>query len=108
MLFGLSLEETSSASTGTASFIPFVTGTIALFLTNRDTLKRMYFPFRADSGRGTARYLGILGILSYSLGTTAVMTFTNNNLLMNFGFLLIAFAALWYVIRLVKFKEQTL
>lgn len=108
MLFALSLEAAESGTTRTLGFIPFVSGVVALFFSNRNTLRRMLIPFRADSGRGTGRYLGVLGILSYTLGTTGLMQFTNNNLLMNFGFLLLGFAALWYAIRVLKFKEQTL
>lgn len=107
MLFSLSLSA-SDGSTTNISFIPFVSGLVALFFSDRNTLKRMFIPFRADSGRGTARYLGILGILSYSLGTTGLIPVANNNLQMNIGFVLLAASAFWYVIRLTKFKEQTL
>lgn len=107
MLFSLSLSA-SEGSTTNISFIPFVSGLVALFFSDRNTLKRMLMPFRADSGRGTGRYLGVLGILSYTLGTTGWMPHANNNLQMNIGFVLLAASAFWYVIRLTKFKEQTL
>lgn len=82
-------------------------GVLLLALFDRTTLLQMVFPFRLDSGKNSARYLGVMGLITYTLtygegwvNDTSYPLFT--------GLLLIAASASWYLIRLVKFGERGL
>lgn len=82
-------------------------GAALLAIFDRTLLLQMVFPFRLDSGKNSARYLGVMGLITYTLtygkgwvDDTAYPLFT--------GLLLIAASAFWYLIRLVKFGEKGL
>jgi len=107
LLFGLSLN-TMSSSTETILFLPVIFGLISLLLSDRVLLKQFFFPFSEKSGRGTARYLGLMGLLTYTAGRVITADYVKSDLLVNTGLLLVAAAACWYMIRLVRFKERGL
>jgi hypothetical protein len=107
LLFGLSLE-TDSSFTKTLIWLPLVAGLAVLLLTDRKELLKFLYPFSIKSGRGTARYLGLMGLLAYTIGSVVTADYIKANMLVNTGLLLVAASALWYMIRLTRFKERGL
>ncbi|MDP2187740.1 MAG: hypothetical protein Q8J69_03555 [Sphingobacteriaceae bacterium] len=107
LLFGLSLE-TISATTQFLIWLPFAMGIIILLLTDRQELLKFIFPFAAKSGRGMARYLGVVGLLTYTSGRVLPEGIAKAPFLLNAGLLLVAASAAWYMIRLVRFQERGL
>ena len=107
LLFGLSLE-TDSSYIKTSAWTPLLVGLTVLLLTDRKELLKYLYPFAIQSGRGTARYLGVVGLLSYTLGSLVTTEHIKANFLLNAGLLLVAASALWYMIRLTRFKERGL
>lgn len=82
-------------------------GMLLLLLFDRATLLQMVFPFRLDSGKNSARYLGVMGIITYTLSYGQGWV-DNPDYPLFTGLLLIAASATWYLIRLVKFGEKGL
>lgn len=82
-------------------------GVVLLALFDRTTLLQMIFPFRLDSGKNSARYLGVMGIVTYTLSYAQGWVDHPDYPLFT-GLLLIAASASWYLIRLVKFGERGL
>jgi hypothetical protein len=92
----------------TWTWLPLVLGLTVLLLTDRKELLKYLYPFAIQSGRGTARYLGVVGLLAYTLGSVVTTEHIKANFLLNAGLLLVAASALWYMIRLTRFKERGL
>lgn len=107
LLFGLSLE-TESSYIKSSAWTPLVVGLTILLLTDRKELLKYLYPFAIQSGRGTARYLGVVGLLAYTLGSVVTTEDIKANFLLNAGLLLVAASASWYLIRLLKFGERGL
>lgn len=107
LLFGLSLE-TDLAVTQTLIWLPLGAGIVVLLLFDRKQLFKFMNPFALQSGRGTARYLGLLGLLAYTFDRVVTADFIKVNGLLNAGLLLIGASVLWYVIRITRFKERGL
>ncbi len=82
-------------------------GVVLLAFFDRETLLQMVFPFRRDSGKNSARYLGVMGIVTYTL-SYAQGWVDHPDYPLFIGLLLIAASASWYLIRLVKFGERGL
>lgn len=82
-------------------------GVVLLAFFDRETLLQMVFPFRRDSGKNSARYLGVMGIVTYTLSYAQGWVDHPDYPLFT-GLLLIAASASWYLIRLVKFGERGL
>lgn len=107
LLFGLSLESISD-TTQWLMWLPLSLGVLTLLFTDRQELLKIIYPFSAKSGKGTARYLGIVGLISYTSGRILPPELAKTALLFNTGLVLVAASALWYMIRLWRFKEKGL
>lgn len=107
MLIG-STFESSSATTDTLKWLPLLSGGLILLFKDREQLNKLFFPFSEKSGRGTARYLGLLGLLAFTAGRVLPPEVAKGALLLNTGLLLVAASAIWYLIRLVRFGEKGL
>jgi hypothetical protein len=106
LLLSWSMFEHLSATSRQISWIPLSAGIISLSFSDRVKLRHMLWPFSLGSGKGSGRYLGLLGLLWYTLGVTEAIKPLNHIVQTNSGLLLIALSICWYLIRLLKFKES--
>lgn len=107
LLIGLTFES-SSSTMGGYKWVPLLLGVLILAVREPKELLLWIYPFSEKSGRGTARYLGLMGLLAYTAARVLPPEALKDALLLNAGLLLIALAVIWYLIRLVRFGEKGL
>jgi hypothetical protein len=88
--------------------LPMLVGIFLLVFHNRKALMVMLFPFSIEAGRGTARYLALLGLAWYTFGRIELIPESNFAAQRFCGLLLLGLAALWYIIRRSRFGETSL
>lgn len=91
-----------------SSGMQLLIGLTMLAFRNRSKLVSMVFPFSTTAGRGSARYLAMLGLAWYTFGRIQLIPESNFMAQELIGLLLIGLAAAWYLIRMLRFGEKSL